>query len=241
MTSRCRQRDCAWYWAPSAGLHGDGCTFRIWKTQKVVSIPIIAGRMELPGWQKSTFRRQPGLLSESVEGCLQIGMAKVFHNQTDRIRPCIGCHDGASGRMFWANRILHRKPPLERKRVCHRPHDIKGDDSRRRNRGYGIRPRGDTKGPSSYIVWKTDKLGGTWGSLRSRLQRRWQKTVGWWKRMKAELEFVQYRGYCWYGKRKSGCGHNGTGSTPIHQIYQVSTLGNVTGAVALIGNSTGVP
>jgi 2-enoate reductase len=94
----------AWYWAHPPVYMEHGCYLPFTEQlKKTVNIPIIvAGRMDLPELAEKA-------LSEGKLDMVGIGRGlltdadwpkKVFNNQLERIRPCIGCHDGCLGRMF---------------------------------------------------------------------------------------------------------------------------------------------
>ncbi|MDD4569939.1 MAG: FAD-dependent oxidoreductase [Tepidanaerobacteraceae bacterium] len=94
----------AWYWAHPPVYMEHGCYLPFTEQlKKMVNIPIIvAGRMDLPELAENA-------LSEGKLDMVGIGRGlltdpewpkKVFNNESEKIRPCIGCHDGCLGRMF---------------------------------------------------------------------------------------------------------------------------------------------
>lgn len=94
----------AWYWAHPPVYHEHGCYLPL--TQKLkeeVKVPVlVAGRMDEPELAERA-------LVEGQADVIAIGRglltdpewaAKVMTDRVNRIRPCIGCHDGCLGRGF---------------------------------------------------------------------------------------------------------------------------------------------
>ncbi|MDN5348512.1 MAG: 2-enoate reductase [Clostridia bacterium] len=94
----------AWYWAHPPVYQEHGCYLPLAQKLKEVSkVPVIvAGRMEVPELAEQA-------LAEGKADMIAIGRGlltdaewanKVMTGRVDRIRPCIGCHDGCLGRGF---------------------------------------------------------------------------------------------------------------------------------------------
>ena len=94
----------SWYWAHPPGISEHGCMVDMAAAaKKVVGIPVIAvGRLEIPELAERVVRRARPIWSPSGKGLLAdpFWARKVAEGTAERIRPCIGCHDGCMGRMF---------------------------------------------------------------------------------------------------------------------------------------------
>ena len=93
----------AWYWAHPPLYQEHGCYLPLTeKLKKVVSVPVIvAGRMELPELAAAAIAE-----GKADMVCLGRGLLaephwpnKVLEGKIERIRPCLGCHDGCFERM----------------------------------------------------------------------------------------------------------------------------------------------
>jgi len=93
----------AWYWAHPPLYQDHGCYLPLTeKLKKVVTVPVIvAGRMELPELAAAAI-----LESKADMVCLGRGLLaephwanKVLEGRIERIRPCLGCHDGCFERI----------------------------------------------------------------------------------------------------------------------------------------------
>ncbi len=93
----------ALYWAHPPGYMEHGCYLPyVEKLKEVVKVPILtAGRMDAPELAEEA-------ISNSRVDMVLIGRGlladpdwpnKVMANRVDRIRPCLGCHDGCMGRL----------------------------------------------------------------------------------------------------------------------------------------------
>ncbi|ATW26128.1 FAD-dependent oxidoreductase [Candidatus Formimonas warabiya] len=122
------------YWAHPPGYQKHGCYLPfVERLKEVVKIPILmAGRMEIPALAEKA-------LSEGKIDMVLLGRGllaepfwpvKVRSNQIEKIRPCLGCHDGCLGRQDLCRPLscavnpacgreveyaLH--PPLQQKKV----------------------------------------------------------------------------------------------------------------------------
>lgn len=93
----------ALYWAHPPGYMEHGCYLPyVEKLKDIVKVPILtAGRMDAPELAAEA-------ISDNRVDMVLIGRGlladpdwpnKVKENRTDRIRPCLGCHDGCMGRL----------------------------------------------------------------------------------------------------------------------------------------------
>ncbi|HHY93419.1 MAG TPA: FAD-dependent oxidoreductase [Firmicutes bacterium] len=95
----------AWYWAHPPIYQEHGLYLPLTeKLKQVVRVPVlVAGRMELPDLAEKTLAE--GKAADMVvlgRGLLTDPhwVRKVEADRPERIRPCIGCHDGCLGRIF---------------------------------------------------------------------------------------------------------------------------------------------
>jgi len=94
----------AWYWShpPIYQKHGLYLPYTE-KLKKVVKIPVIvAGKLDTPGIGEKALKNNQADMISLGRGLLADAYwpRKVLLGQEDRIRPCIGCHDGCLGRAF---------------------------------------------------------------------------------------------------------------------------------------------
>jgi 2-enoate reductase len=242
----------AWYWAHPPVYMEHGCYLPYTeRLKKVVSIPIIvAGRMELPELAEKA-------LSEGSLDIVGIGRGlltdpewprKVFHNQTDRIRPCIGCHDGCLGRMFLGKPESCTVNPAvgrEKEYAIEPAHDIKkvmivgggvaGMESAR---------VATLRGHQVTLYEKTDKLG---GHLREACVPDFKdddkRLLNWYenemKAMSIDISFNTEVTADMVKSENPDVVIIATGSTPITPDIPGINMSNVTGAgELLLGNST---
>lgn len=94
----------AWYWAHPPGYQEHGCFVPLAEAVKsVVNIPVIVtGRLEIPELAAQVLQERKADMIGLGRGLLTDPNwpHKVFTGQTEKIRPCLGCHDGCLGRMF---------------------------------------------------------------------------------------------------------------------------------------------
>ncbi|KJS21754.1 MAG: 2-enoate reductase [Clostridiaceae bacterium BRH_c20a] len=94
----------SWYWAHPPGYHKHGCLIDMASMVKqVVNIPVIAvGRLEKPEIAEQVIAEEKADMVAIARGLLAepYWVQKVERNQVERIRPCLGCHNGCIGRMF---------------------------------------------------------------------------------------------------------------------------------------------
>ena len=94
----------SWYWPHPPNYMDHGCMAHLAdQVKKTVNIPVIAvGRMDHPKTAMNVIERGEadmvavgrGFLADPDWG------EKVKHDQEDDIRPCLGCHDACTGRLF---------------------------------------------------------------------------------------------------------------------------------------------
>lgn len=93
----------ALYWAHPPGYMEHGCYIsHVEKLKEVVDIPIlVAGRMDLPELANAAIAENRIDMALIGRGLLADPEwpNKVRAGQVDRIRPCVGCHDGCMGRL----------------------------------------------------------------------------------------------------------------------------------------------
>lgn len=93
----------AWYWAHPPLYQEHGCYLPLTeKLKKVVTVPVIvAGRMELPELAAEAIAKGKADMVALGRGLLAEPhwASKVRRAEVDRIRPCLGCHDGCFERM----------------------------------------------------------------------------------------------------------------------------------------------
>jgi 2-enoate reductase len=93
----------SWYWAHPPGYHDYGCMVDMAaKVKKVVGVPVIAvGRLEVPDLAERVVREGKADMIAIGRGLLSdpFWARKVAEGRPNRIRPCIGCHDGCMGRL----------------------------------------------------------------------------------------------------------------------------------------------
>ncbi|RNC28502.1 MAG: Cinnamate reductase [Candidatus Dichloromethanomonas elyunquensis] len=94
----------AWYWAHPPGYmkHGLNLGFTE-KLKKVVTIPVIvAGRMELPDMAAQALQDSQADMVSLGRGLLSDPNwpNKVASGEINKIRPCLGCHDGCMWRGY---------------------------------------------------------------------------------------------------------------------------------------------
>ncbi|MFP4642409.1 MAG: FAD-dependent oxidoreductase [Dehalococcoidia bacterium] len=93
----------AWYWAHPPTYQQHGCYLPLTeKLKEVVNIPVIvAGRMEVPELAEKALNEGKADMVALGRGLLADPqwVRKVQENKPDRIRPCMGCHDGCLGRL----------------------------------------------------------------------------------------------------------------------------------------------
>jgi len=93
----------AWYWAHPPRYMEHGCYLPLTeKLKEVVKAPVIvAGRMEIPGLAEKALRENKADMVALGRGLLAdpYWPRKVMEGKTEKIRPCLGCHDGCLGRL----------------------------------------------------------------------------------------------------------------------------------------------
>jgi 2-enoate reductase len=93
----------AWYWAHPPVYQNHGCLLPfVSQLKKVVTVPVLAaGRLEIPELAEK-------VVSDGMADMVSIGrglltdpywVRKIEEGEPERIRPCIGCHDGCLGRL----------------------------------------------------------------------------------------------------------------------------------------------
>ena len=106
----------AWYWAHPPMYFEYGCYLPYAeKLKQVVNIPIIsAGKMDLPGLGEKALQENKLDMVVIGRGLLADPYLpnKLMLGEDDRIRPCIGCHDGCMGRMFIARPLSCAVNPI---------------------------------------------------------------------------------------------------------------------------------
>ncbi|WP_433542541.1 FAD-dependent oxidoreductase [Neomoorella humiferrea] len=94
----------AWYWAHPPLYQEHGCYLPLTqKLKEAVKVPVIvAGRMEVPELAEQALVEGKADMIAIGRGLLTDAewASKVMTGRVDRIRPCIGCHDGCLGRGF---------------------------------------------------------------------------------------------------------------------------------------------
>lgn len=94
----------SWYWPHPPGYQKHGCMVDMAaEVKKVVKIPVIAvGRLDLPELAEQVIAEGKADFVALGRGLLAdpAWVRKVQRGELDRIRPCIGCHNGCMGRMF---------------------------------------------------------------------------------------------------------------------------------------------
>lgn len=93
----------AWYWAHPPRYMEHGCYLPLTeKLKKAVGVPVMAaGRMEIPELAKKAIEQNKADLVMLGRGLLAdpYWPRKVMEGKTEKIRPCLGCHDGCLGRL----------------------------------------------------------------------------------------------------------------------------------------------
>ena len=93
----------AWYWAHPPLYQEHGCYLPLTeKLKKVVNVPVIvAGRMELPELAAAAIAEDKADIVGLGRGLLAEPHwpNKLLEGKIERIRPCLGCHDGCFERM----------------------------------------------------------------------------------------------------------------------------------------------
>ena len=93
----------AWYWAHPPLYQEHGCYLPLTEQlKKVVKVPVIAaGRMELPELAEKALAEDKADMVALGRGLLTEPhwVNKVLGGKTEKIRPCLACHDGCLGRM----------------------------------------------------------------------------------------------------------------------------------------------
>lgn len=93
----------AWYWAHPPLYQEHGCYLPFTeKLKQVVGVPVIvAGRMELPELAAAAITEGKADMVALGRGLLAepYWPSKVFEGRVEKIRPCLGCHDGCFERM----------------------------------------------------------------------------------------------------------------------------------------------
>jgi 2-enoate reductase len=93
----------AWYWAHPPVYQSHGCLLPfVSQLKRVVTVPVLAaGRLEIPELAEK-------VVSDGKADMVSIGrglltdpywVRKIEEGKPERIRPCIGCHDGCLGRL----------------------------------------------------------------------------------------------------------------------------------------------
>ncbi|MBC7325953.1 MAG: FAD-dependent oxidoreductase, partial [Moorella sp. (in: Bacteria)] len=94
----------AWFWAHPPLYQEHGCYLPLSRRLKeAVKVPVIvAGRMEVPGLAEEALATGKADMIAIGRGLLtdHEWANKAMAGQVNRIRPCIGCHDGCLGRGF---------------------------------------------------------------------------------------------------------------------------------------------
>ncbi|WP_406676881.1 FAD-dependent oxidoreductase [Neomoorella carbonis] len=94
----------AWYWAHPPVYHEHGCYLPLTqKLKEVVQVPVlVAGRMDEPDLAERALAEGKADMIAIGRGLLTDAQwaSKVMTGRVNRIRPCIGCHDGCLGRGF---------------------------------------------------------------------------------------------------------------------------------------------
>jgi len=94
----------SWYWAHPPTYQEHGCMAEMAaEAKKVVKIPVIAvGRLEIPELAEKVLEEGKADLVALGRGLLTdpFWVQKVGEGRTEKIRPCLGCHDGCMSRIF---------------------------------------------------------------------------------------------------------------------------------------------
>lgn len=94
----------SWYWPHPPNYMKHGCMLDLAHlAKKEVSIPIIAvGRLDDPKVANETIKSGKADLVAIGRGLLADPEwpNKIKHGETEEIRPCLGCHDACTGRLF---------------------------------------------------------------------------------------------------------------------------------------------
>ncbi len=93
----------AWYWAHPPHYIEHGCYLTLTeKLKKTVGVPVMAaGRMEIPELAEKAIEQNKTDVVMLGRGLLAdpYWPRKVMEGKTEKIRPCLGCHDGCLGRL----------------------------------------------------------------------------------------------------------------------------------------------
>lgn len=99
----------SWYWAHPPRYMEHGCYLPLTeKLKKAVKVPVMAaGRMGIPELAKMAVEQNKADMVMLGRGLLAdpYWPVKVMEGNTDRIRPCLSCHDGCLGRLSLARAI----------------------------------------------------------------------------------------------------------------------------------------
>ena len=99
----------SWYWAHPPIYQAHGCMAEMAaEAKKVVKIPVIAvGRLETPELAEEILASGKADIVALGRGLLTdaFWVKKVEEGRAKKIRPCIGCHDGCMGRIFFGRPI----------------------------------------------------------------------------------------------------------------------------------------
>jgi len=94
----------SWYWAHPPTYQEHGCMVEMAaRVKKVVKVPVIAvGRLEIPELAEKVLEEGKADIVALGRGLLTdpFWVRKVAEGRPEKIRPCLGCHDGCLGRIF---------------------------------------------------------------------------------------------------------------------------------------------